>query len=133
MLQVHLLAEISAKVRNGSRKFRALALRTRINIRALTNAPQIFYPAFSGTIAQREAGGIPAEAKSLTVTRQVKSASDDLFDASVMLLLERIKHYVEAQELPGGRLAEAKESDGDVQAWGEQSVREESQTGDEAA
>jgi hypothetical protein len=133
MMQVHLLAEISAKVRNGSRNLRALALRAGSNIRALTYAPQIFYPAFSETTAQREAGGITAEAKSLTVMMQVESASDDLFDASVMLLLERIKHHVEAQELPGGRLAEAKESDGDVQAWGEQSVREESQTGDEAA
>jgi hypothetical protein len=60
--------------------------------------------------------------------------SDELFEAKVLVLLERIKHYIEAEEQPGGSFAEAKKSDMDVQALGDQScVREELKAGHEAA
>jgi len=154
-LQLHLLSEITGKMRNGSRSLRALALRARNNMLPLTCAPQIFYPSFNAMgdkcihpgdkeisgekDINNEVVGVPAETKNLTATMRVTSLSDDLFEAKVMVLLETIKHYVEDEEQPGGRFAEVKKSEMNVQAPGEQScVREEvqaeaSQAGDEAA
>jgi len=76
----------------------------------------------------------PDAHNNLTASIRVTSVSDDLFEAKVMVLLERIKHYVEDEEQPSGRFAEAKKSDMDVQALGDQScVSEELKAGDEAA
>ena len=48
------------------------------------------------------------------------TAGDDYYDAKVTVLSEMIKHHVKEEEQPGGMFAEAKNSDMDLQALGEQ-------------
>jgi hypothetical protein len=61
--------------------------------------------------------------------------ADDYFDAKVTVLSEMIKHHVKEEEQPGGMFAEAKKSDMDLQALGEQlsARKEELQASAEAA
>ena len=48
------------------------------------------------------------------------SAGDEYFDAKVTVLAEMIRHHVKEEEQPGGMFAEAKKSDMDLQALGDQ-------------
>src|SRR6202042_2028514 len=85
---------------------------------------EIFYPAFleatEDTDLHHEAIVEHAGAKTLIAQIQRMSASDDYFDAKVTVLSEMIKHHVKEEEQPGGMFAEAKKSDMDLQALGEQ-------------
>jgi len=100
---------------------------------------EIFYPAFleatGDTDMHHEAIVEHAGAKNLIAEIQGMSASDDYFDAKVTVLSEMIKHHAKEEEQPGGMFAEAKKSNMDLQALGEQLMarKEELQSSAEAA
>ena len=52
--------------------------------------------------------------------RGVVGPDDEYFDAKVKVLSEMIKHHVKEEEQPGGMFAEARKSDMDLDALGEQ-------------
>jgi hemerythrin superfamily protein len=85
---------------------------------------EIFYPAFIEATGDKdthhEAVVEHAGAKTLIAEIQSMSADDDYFDAKVTVLSEMIKHHVKEEEQPGGMFSEAKKSDMDLQALGEQ-------------
>jgi hemerythrin superfamily protein len=85
---------------------------------------EIFYPAFIEATGDKdmhhEAVVEHAGAKSLIAEIQAMSPDDDYYDAKVTVLSEMIKHHVKEEEQPGGMFAEAKKSDMDLQALGEQ-------------
>jgi hypothetical protein len=59
-------------------------------------------------------------AKKLIAQIQSMSPEDDYFDAKVTVLSEMIKHHVKEEEKPGCMFAEAKKSDMDLAALGEE-------------
>jgi hemerythrin superfamily protein len=85
---------------------------------------EIFYPAFIEATGDKaihhEAVVEHAGAKNLIEEIQDMSPSDDYFDAKVTVLSEMIKHHVKEEEQPGGMFAEAKKSDMDLRALGEE-------------
>jgi hemerythrin superfamily protein len=85
---------------------------------------ELFYPAFIEATGDKdmhhEAVVEHASAKSLIAQIQSMSPTDDYYDAKVTVLSEMIKHHVKEEEQPGGMFAEAKKSDLDLQALGEQ-------------
>jgi hemerythrin superfamily protein len=85
---------------------------------------EIFYPAFIEATGDKdmhhEAVVEHAGAKELIAQIQSMSPRDDYYDAKVTVLSEMIKHHVKEEEQPGGMFAEAKKSDMDLQALGEQ-------------
>jgi hypothetical protein len=85
---------------------------------------EIFYPAFLAATADKdmhhEAVVEHDGAKNLIAEIEGMRASDDYFDAKVTVLSEMIKHHVKEEEQPGGMFAEAKKSDMDLKALGEQ-------------
>ncbi|HZZ15965.1 MAG TPA: hemerythrin domain-containing protein [Candidatus Sulfotelmatobacter sp.] len=85
---------------------------------------EIFYPAFLQATDDKdihhEAVVEHDGAKKLIAQIQEMSAEDDYFDAKVTVLSEMIKHHVKEEEKPGGMFAEAKKSDMDLAALGEQ-------------
>jgi hemerythrin superfamily protein len=85
---------------------------------------EIFYPAFLAATRDKdthhEAIVEHAGAKALIAQIQRMSPSDDYFDAKVTVLSEMIKHHVKEEEQPGGMFAEAKKSDMDLRALGEE-------------
>jgi hemerythrin superfamily protein len=85
---------------------------------------EIFYPAFLEATEDKslhhEAVVEHEGAKKLIAEIQEMSAGDDYFDAKVTVLSEMIKHHVKEEEQRGGMFAEAKQSDMDLVALGEQ-------------
>jgi len=85
---------------------------------------EIFYPAFLQSTEDKdthhEAIVEHAGAKKLIAEIQGMSPEDDYFDAKVTVLSEMIKHHVKEEEKPGGMFAEAKKSEMDLSAVGEQ-------------
>lgn len=85
---------------------------------------EIFYPAFLDATEDKdmhhEAVVEHAGAKNLIEEIRSMSAADDYFDAKVTVLSEMIKHHVKEEEQPGGMFAEAKKSDMDLHALGEE-------------
>ncbi len=85
---------------------------------------EIFYPAFIEATGDKdihhEAVVEHAGAKRLIAEIQAMSADDDYYDAKVTVLSEMIKHHVKEEEQPGGMFSEAKKSDLDLQALGEE-------------
>jgi hemerythrin superfamily protein len=85
---------------------------------------EMFYPAFLAATQDKdihhEAMVEHDGAKMLIAQIQGMSAEDDYFDAKVTVLSEMIKHHVKEEEKPGGMFAEARKSDMDLQALGEQ-------------
>jgi hemerythrin superfamily protein len=85
---------------------------------------EIFYPAFFEATEDRdlhhEAIVEHAGAKNLIAQIQKMSPDDDFFEAKVTVLSEMIKHHVKEEEQRGGMFSEAKSSDLDLQALGEQ-------------
>ena len=85
---------------------------------------EIFYPAFleatDDTDKHHEAEVEHAGAKKLIAEIEDMSAGDDYYDAKVKVLSEMIKHHVKEEEKPGGMFAEARKSDMDLDALGEQ-------------
>jgi len=108
------------KVKLAQQICQALKLHTQIE-------EEIFYPAFlEGTgnkdihhEAQIEHDG----AKKLIAQIESSQPSDDYFDARVRVLSEMIKHHVREEEKRDGMFAEARDSDMDLDALGEQLQR----------
>jgi hemerythrin superfamily protein len=85
---------------------------------------EIFYPAFLRATEDKdihhEAVVEHDGAKQLIAQIQGMSPDDDYFDAKVTVLSEMIKHHVKEEEKPGGMFAEAKKSEMDLDALGEE-------------
>jgi hemerythrin superfamily protein len=85
---------------------------------------EIFYPAFLAATADKdmhhEAEVEHAGAKNLIAQIEASSPDDDYYDAKVKVLSEMIKHHVKEEEQPGGMFAEARDSDMDLEALGEE-------------
>jgi hypothetical protein len=85
---------------------------------------EIFYPAFLEATDDRdthhEAEVEHAGAKKLIAEIEASGPDDDYFDAKLKVLSEMIKHHVKEEEQPGGMFAEARKSEMDLQALGEQ-------------
>jgi hemerythrin superfamily protein len=85
---------------------------------------EIFYPAFLQATEDKdthhEAVVEHDGAKQLIAQIREMSAEDDYFEAKVTVLSEMIKHHVKEEEKPGGMFAEAKQSDMDLDALGDQ-------------
>jgi hemerythrin superfamily protein len=112
------------KARNDDRK---LSLATQI-CDALTVhttiEEEIFYPAFLEATEDKdlhhEAEVEHDGAKKLIAEIEASGPDDDYYDAKVKVLSEMIKHHVKEEEQPGGMFAEARKSDMDLDALGEQ-------------
>jgi hypothetical protein len=64
--------------------------------------------------------------KRLIAEIEATEPDDDYYDAKLKVLSEMIKHHVKEEEQPGGMFAEARKSDMDLDALGEQmAVRKE--------
>ena len=87
---------------------------------------EIFYPAFLAATEDKdmhhEAEVEHNGAKKLIAEIEASGPDDDYYDAKVKVLSEMIKHHVKEEEQPGGMFAEARDSDMDLQALGEQMV-----------
>jgi hemerythrin superfamily protein len=85
---------------------------------------EVFYPAFIEATEDRdlhhEAIVEHAGAKKLIAEIEDMDPDDDYYDAKVKVLSEMIKHHVKEEEQPGGMFAEAKKSEMDLDALGEQ-------------
>jgi hypothetical protein len=85
---------------------------------------EIFYPAFMEATEEEnlhhEAIVEHDGAKKLIAEIQASGAKDDYFDAKVKVLSEMIKHHVKEEEQAGGMFAEARKSEMDLEALGEQ-------------
>jgi hemerythrin superfamily protein len=85
---------------------------------------EIFYPAFIEATGEEdlhhEAVVEHDGAKKLIAQIEASSPEDDYFDAKVTVLSEMIKHHVKEEEQRGGMFSEAKASDMDLAALGEQ-------------
>ena len=113
-----------AKTRATARK-QQLAAQICAALRVHTTIEEeIFYPAFLEATADKdmhhEAVVEHDGAKSLIAEIEGMRADDDYFDAKVTVLSEMIKHHVKEEEQPGGMFAEAKKSDMDLKALGEE-------------
>ena len=112
------------KAKNNERK---LDLATKI-CNALevhtTIEDEIFYPAFIEATEDKdlhhEAMVEHAGAKKLIAEIEASEPDDDYYDAKVKVLSEMIKHHVKEEEQPGGMFAEARKSDMDLDALGQQ-------------
>jgi hemerythrin superfamily protein len=108
---------VSKKRHLASRICEALTVHTTIE-------EEIFYPAFLEATQERdihhEAVVEHDGAKKLIAEIQGMSSEDDYFDAKVTVLSEMIKHHVKEEEKPGGMFAEAKKSELDLAALGEE-------------
>jgi hemerythrin superfamily protein len=85
---------------------------------------EIFYPAFLAATEDKdmhhEAEIEHEGAKNLIAQIEASSPDDDYYDSKVKVLSEMIKHHVKEEEQPGGMFAEARDSDMDLEALGEQ-------------
>jgi hemerythrin superfamily protein len=85
---------------------------------------EIFYPAFLQATQDKdthhEAEVEHDGAKKLIAEIEASGPDDDFYDAKVKVLSEYIKHHVKEEEQRGGMFAEARDSDMDLDALGEQ-------------
>ena len=85
---------------------------------------EIFYPAFMEATEDKdlhhEALIEHDGAKKLIAEIEASGPDDDYYDAKLKVLSEMIKHHVKEEEQPGGMFAEARKSDMDLDALGEQ-------------
>jgi hemerythrin superfamily protein len=85
---------------------------------------EIFYPAFLAATEDKdmhhEAAVEHDGAKKLIAEIEASGPNDDYYDAKVKVLSEMIKHHVKEEEQRGGMFAEARDSDMDLRALGEQ-------------
>jgi hemerythrin superfamily protein len=113
-----------SKSKNRQKKQQLAALICDALTTHTTIEEEIFYPAFIEATGDKdthhEAVVEHAGAKKLVAEIQAMSPDDDYYDARVTVLSEMIKHHVKEEEQPGGMFSEAKKSDMDLQALGEQ-------------
>jgi hemerythrin superfamily protein len=85
---------------------------------------EMFYPAFFEATGDEdihhEAIVEHAGAKKLIAEIEASGPDDDYYDAKVKVLSEMIKHHVKEEEQRDGMFAEARKSDMDLDALGEQ-------------
>lgn len=85
---------------------------------------EIFYPAFLEATEDKdlhhEAEVEHDGAKKLIAEIEAIGPDDDYYDAKVKVLSEMIKHHVKEEEQPGGMFAEARKSEMDLDALGEE-------------
>jgi hemerythrin superfamily protein len=85
---------------------------------------EIFYPAFLEATEDKdkhhEAAVEHDGAKKLIAEIEASGPQDDYYDAKVKVLSEMIKHHVKEEEQRGGMFAEARDSEMDLKALGEQ-------------
>jgi len=95
---------------------------------------EIFYPAFLEATEDKdmhhEAEIEHAGAKNLIAQIEASSPDDDYFDSKVKVLSEMIKHHVKEEEQPDGMFAEARKSEMDLDALGEQMAQRKSELED---
>jgi hemerythrin superfamily protein len=95
---------------------------------------EIFYPAFLEATDDKdmhhEAEIEHDGAKKLIEQIEASAPDDDYFDSKVKVLSEMIKHHVKEEEQPGGMFAEARKSDMDLDALGEQMAQRKSELED---
>ena len=92
---------------------------------------EVFYPAFLEATDDRdlhhEAQIEHDGAKQLIAAIEASGPDDEYYDSRVKVLSEMIKHHVKEEEQPGGMFAEARKSDMDLLALGEQLTSRKSQ------
>jgi hemerythrin superfamily protein len=92
---------------------------------------EIFYPAFLEATEDKdlhhEAEIEHDGAKKLIAQIEASGPDDDYFDSKVKVLSEMIKHHVKEEEQPGGMFAEARKSEMDLDALGEQMAQRKAQ------
>ena len=112
------------KSRNSAKKQQLAAKICEALIAHTTIEEEIFYPAFLRATDDKETHHEAVVehdgAKQLITQIQELSPADEYFDAKMSVLSEMIKHHVKEEEKPGGMMSEAKKSDMDLQALGEQ-------------
>src|SRR6185369_12661964 len=85
---------------------------------------EIFYPAFleatDDTDTHHEAEIEHESAKRLIAEIEASSPDDEYFDAKMKVLSEQIKHHVKEEEGTDGMFSEARKSEMDLDALGEQ-------------
>ena len=85
---------------------------------------EIFYPACKGEIEDDdllEESYVEHDGAKVLIAELLDSGPDaEFYDAKVTVLSEMIKHHVKEEEQRGGMFAEARESDMDLKALGEQ-------------
>jgi hypothetical protein len=90
---------------------------------------ELFYPACKGLVEEGNLDEAQVEhdgAKVLIAELEEGLPDDDYYDAKVKVLSEEIKHHVKEEEKRGGIFSQAKESDINLKALGEQmAVRKE--------
>jgi hemerythrin superfamily protein len=112
------------KARDDDRK-QSLATKICMALKVHTTIEEeIFYPAFLEATEDKELHH-EAEiehdgAKKLIAAIEASGPDDDYYDSKVKVLSEMIKHHVKEEEQPGGMFAEARKSDMDLKALGEQ-------------
>jgi len=112
------------KARDEQRKLElATSICNALKVHA-TIEEEIFYPAFIEATDDKdlhhEAIVEHDGAKKLIAEIEASGPEDDFYDAKVTVLSEMIKHHVKEEEQPGGMFAEARKSDMDLAALGEQ-------------
>jgi hypothetical protein len=112
------------KTESGSRKLELATKITDALTVHTTIEEEIFYPAFLEATEDKdlhhEAEVEHKGAKNLIAEIRASGLNDDYFDAKVKVLSEMIKHHVKEEEQPGGMFAEARKSDMDLAALGEE-------------
>jgi len=98
---------------------------------------EIFYPAFLEATGNKdihhEAEIEHDGAKKLIAEIEASGPTDEYFDARVKVLSEMIKHHVKEEEQRDGMFAEARDSDMDLDALGEQMQARKDELGAEVA
>ncbi len=133
--QVEQWFEQFEKARDEERK---LTLATKIcnALRVHTTIEEeLFYPAFLAATEDKdlhhEAEIEHDGAKKLIAAIEASGPDDDYYDSKVKVLSEMIKHHVKEEEQPGGMFAEARKSDMDLVALGEQMAARKSELEDD--
>jgi hemerythrin superfamily protein len=112
------------KARDSQRKLKlATQICTALKIHTVIEE-EIFYPAFLDATEEEdihhEAIVEHSGAKKLIAEIEGMDPDDEYYDAKVTVLSEMIKHHVKEEEQPGGMFSEAKKSELDLDALGEQ-------------
>jgi hemerythrin superfamily protein len=122
--QVEQWFEQFEKARDNDRKLK-LATNICNALRVHTTIEEeLFYPAFLEATQDKdlhhEAEIEHDGAKNLISQIEASTPDDEYYDSKVKVLSEMIKHHVKEEEQSGGMFAEARDSDMDLQAIGEQ-------------
>jgi hemerythrin superfamily protein len=122
--EVEDLFEQFEKARDSQRKLKlATQICNALKVHTMIEE-EIFYPAFLDATEEEdihhEAIVEHDGAKKLIAEIEQMAPDDDYYDAKVTVLSEMIKHHVKEEEQPGGMFSNAKKSEMDLDALGEQ-------------